>query len=370
MPWITPDLPTVRTMTRNFVTAALRAASIIPNSVTRIVADATAGLAYLCLLYIDWLALQLLPDTAEDVWLDRHGNIWLKNADGSIGRKLGTYAVGSVTMTGTFGETVPYGTQFTSPVPGLNFQTMAQATLDLIPVTVQIRALAVGVAGNLAAGTTINLATGIPGVDGQATVVSLAGGTDPETDAELRARVLERIQNPPMGGDAQDYVQWALEVAGVTRAWCSPGEMGPGTVTIRFMCDELRSSNNGFPLPQDVQTVATYLNTVRPVTVEDMFVVAPIPTPVSFTVADLDPDDDPQGIQAAIADSVSAMLQQQAAPAYALDGIAQPPQTIFAAWVSDAIYNTAGVVSFDLQMDDAVMPNNGCLAVLGDITFA
>lgn len=374
MPWTTPDLPTVRTMARNFVTAALRAASIVANSVTRIVTDATAGLAYLCLLYIDWLANQLLPDTAEDEWLDRHANIWLTNADGSRGRKLGTYAVGTVTMTGTYGTPVPYATQFTSGAvnadgTAINFQTMQQATLDVVPVTVQVRALSVGVAGNLPAGTNLNLATGIPGVDGQAPVVSLTSGTDKETNDEVRARVLERIRNPPMGGDAEDYVAWALDVAGVTRAWLSPGEMGPGTVTLRFMCDELRSSNGGFPLPQDVAAVTAYLNTVRPVTVLDMFVEAPIPEPINFTVLDLDPDDDPSGIQASIATSVAAMLQQQAAPAYAKDGVAQPAQTIFAVWVSDAIYNTAGVVSFDLQMADHPMPSNGSMAVLGTILF-
>jgi len=38
-------------------------------------ADANAGLGYLTLLYIDWLAKQLLPDTAETEWLDRRGVI-------------------------------------------------------------------------------------------------------------------------------------------------------------------------------------------------------------------------------------------------------------------------------------------------------
>jgi uncharacterized phage protein gp47/JayE len=81
-------------------------------------------------------------------------------------------------------------------------------------------------------------------------VVQLTGGTDQETDDELRLRVLTRIRQPPMGGDADDYVAWALAVPGVTRAWCSPLEMGIGTVTVRVMCDDLRATGdpmtNGF----------------------------------------------------------------------------------------------------------------------------
>ena len=80
----------------------------------------------------------------------------------------------------------------------------------------------------------------------------LDGGTDEETDEELRARVLRRIRQPPMGGDAYDYVAWALAVPGVTRAWCSPLEMGIGTVTVRFMMDDLRADNDGFPIADDI----------------------------------------------------------------------------------------------------------------------
>src|SRR5215831_17893165 len=85
MPWQTPSLRQVRELTR----------------------DAMSALAHLTLLYIDWLALQLLPDTAEKEWLDRHGQIWLLNADGTKGRKGATFAAGTVTITGTVGTIVP-----------------------------------------------------------------------------------------------------------------------------------------------------------------------------------------------------------------------------------------------------------------------
>src|SRR3954469_21444160 len=99
MPWTTPSLRTVREMVRNDVTAALYGAVLVGNSVLRVMSDAMAALAHLVLRFIDWLALQLLPDTAETEWLDRHGDIWLVNSDDSTGRKSATYAHGSATAT-------------------------------------------------------------------------------------------------------------------------------------------------------------------------------------------------------------------------------------------------------------------------------
>ena len=200
---------------------------------------------------------------------------------------------------------------------------------------------------------------------------ALAGGTDPETDDELRARVLLRIRKPPMGGDADDYVFWAMQVPGVTRAWCSPQEMGPGSVTLRFMMDDLRATANpttsGFPLAADVAAVQAYVNTQRPVTA-DVFVVAPIPEPIPFTITSL--NSNTVATQAAIATSTAAAILQRGRPAYAAGGASQPAQPIYAAWISDAVLAASGVVSFDLTMADHVMPTKGSLAVPGVITYA
>jgi uncharacterized phage protein gp47/JayE len=168
---------------------------------------------------------------------------------------------------------------------------------------------------------------------------------------------LARIRNPPQGGDAADYVQWALAVPGVTRAWCAPLEMGIGTVTTRFMMDDVRADNGGFPTADDVATVAAYLDTVRPVAVKDFFVVAPIPCPINFTISGLVTDN--EATRAAIQASAQAMILEKASPG----------ATIWTAWVSAAILAAAGVNYFELTMDDAVMPNLGAMAVLGDITY-
>jgi uncharacterized phage protein gp47/JayE len=352
---------------------------MIPNSVLRVMSDANAGLAYLVMLYINWLSNQLLPDTAETTFLDRFASIWLKNFGG--GRKTATFASGSVLVTGIAGVVVPLGTQFSaqsasassSSVPvTVIYQSTAQVTIGSTPTPVNLVALTAGSAGNLDPQTIISFATAIAGANGIVTVVSMTGGADQESDALLRARVLQRIQQPPMGGAATDYIAWAESIPGVTRAWCNPNEMGIGTVTLRFMMDELRATpgnylSSGFPTSVDVAAVQAYVNSVRPVTAQDIFVVSPIPEPVNFVLGNLSPSD--PGTVQNIVTSVNNMLLLKGAPANAVDGVTQPGQTIYAAWVSDAIYEAAGVNFFDLVMADHAMPNNGALAVLGDVVL-
>src|SRR4051812_46066384 len=115
MPWNTPILKTVRSLVRDAIRGNLPGAdALVPNSVLRVLSDAMGALCHLTLQYIDWLALQLLPDTAETEWLDRHGDIWLVNADGTTGRKLATLAEGTVTVVGSEGGiVVPLSTPMT-----------------------------------------------------------------------------------------------------------------------------------------------------------------------------------------------------------------------------------------------------------------
>jgi uncharacterized phage protein gp47/JayE len=320
--------------------------------------DAMGALCHLTLQFIDWLALQLLPDTAEHEWLDRHGDIWLTNSDGTTGRKLATLAQGSVSLTGLGGTVVPIATRMMAST-GVEYETV-QLTVILAdaPITVGARALDPGLLGNLNPGDPLSLSTPIPGVDSAVTVVEMDGGTDEETDDELRFRVLKRIRQPPQGGDKTDYEQWCLAVPGCTRAWASPLEMGMGTVTVRVMFDDLRAASGGFPLQSDLLTVQNYLDTVRPVCVKDYWVLSPIPQRVDVHISRLDPDT--TAVRGAIEESVQQMLFDKAIPG----------QTIYAAWKSYAIMSAPAVIAFDLVNNiDDVMQSPGHMAVLGDINY-
>lgn len=309
------------------------------------------------LQYVDWLSLQLLPDTAETEWLDRHGEIWLVNSDGTVGRKSATLADGTVTVTGVGGTVLPMATQMSAGAT-VTYETTEQITIAAsAPTAVTVRALIPGTIGNQVAGAVLTLLIPPAGVDGGATVLTLDNGTDTETDDQLRARILQRIRNPPMGGAVADYEAWALAVPGVTRAWAAP-EQGVGTITVRFLMDDLRASDDGWPTPADVETVAAYIDSKRPVTVKDCYVLAPIKEFIDITIANLVPNT--TEAQAEIEASIEAMLFAQAAPG----------QTIYAAWVSYAIMSAPSVQSFQLVTTaDYVMPNLGSMAVLETILY-
>ena len=139
MPWTTPSLTDVRTNNADYIAGKLQV-PILPNGEVRVLADANAGNAHLNLQYLDWQSEQYLPDTAEKELLDRHGNIWLVNADGSRGRKAATYARGTATFTGLVAGTVlPQVSQLTSGT--LTFETTAAVTVAVGPTPVTIRAL-------------------------------------------------------------------------------------------------------------------------------------------------------------------------------------------------------------------------------------
>lgn len=355
MPWVTPPLRDVRERVRDDITAMLPGSIVTGNTVLRVMADADAGLCHLTLRYIDWLALQLLPDTAEVEWLDRHADIWLVNSDGSIGRKDATYSSGSATFTGTTGTPVPIGTILN--FSEISFETLAEIVVGDAPAEAAIRAIDAGTVGNLDAGTTLSVQSPILGVDSSAVVVSLEGGTDVENDADLRIRVLERIRQPPMGGAQYDYVAWAKAVPGVTRAWAFP-EQGVGTITVRFMMDELRADQGGFPTHEDELAVHAYIDKMRPVTVMDCYVLGPVPYPIDLTISNLSPSD--AATQDAIVQSVKGMLFLRAAPG----------QAIYRSWMDEAISEAIGENYHELDFETTLMPEVGYMASLGTIYFS
>lgn len=346
MTWQTPTLAELRRTNRDNLAAFLPGADAnVPNAPMRVLSDQNAGGAHLNLLYLDWLAKNLLPDQAETVWLDRWADILFG------GRKAATFAAGTIAVTGSAGTVLPAGSIFTS-ADAVQYQTGAAVNLSANASTpVAITALTQGAIGNRDAGTALSLSAAVGGVNAQASVLDLAGGADAESDDELRTRVLLRIRNPPMGGAKTDYEQWALSIAAVTRAWCSPLEMGVGTVTVRIMFDRLRASSNGFPTAVDLAIVQAYIDAVRPVCA-DVFVLAPIAYGLSIRILNLSTDT--PSMRIAIEAAIRAMLAERAAPG----------ATIYAAWVSAAISDVVGDGSFDLVFADAVMPSKGHMAVL------
>ena len=356
MPWTTPTLKQTRQLTRDYVLSQLGAVAMIPNSVLRIMSDAMAGLTHLTFLYLDWLAKQLLPDTAETEWLDRHGIIWLQNSDGSKGRKAATFAQGTIQFIGSNTIPIPVG----STLAGANnvvYQTVVEGLIGADGFgNAPAVALTAGAIGNMPDGASVSVTPAIPGVMTASFLGDMTGGVDTETDDQLRERILFRIQNPPMGGSQADYVRWATSVPGVTRAWANC-EIGPGTITVRFLMDDMYPDNYGLPGEADILAVTNYIDKMRPVTVADTFVFAPILFFYDITITGLDKDD--STVRARIEQSIRDMEFKRS----------QPGQTMYRSWVDEAISQAVGEVSHELIFETQVMEGMAFMPTLGTVLY-
>jgi uncharacterized phage protein gp47/JayE len=356
MPWNTPTLKDTRRMTRDYVLSQLGAKAMIPNSALRIMSDAMSGLTHLALLYLDWLAKQLLPDTAEKIWLDRHGVIWLENSDGSKGRKSATYAGGFIEYGGVSGFMIPTGTLLTGS-NAVKYQTTTDALIGASGLGKgNAVALTAGTVGNLPDGDQLALVTPMPGIETVTLYGDMGGGADEETDDQLRERILFRIQNPPMGGSEADYLTWAMAVPGVTRAWAAP-EMGIGTMTVRFLMDDMYPDNHGLPLAQDIARVSDYIDSKRPVTVSNCYVVAPVLFFYDIGIRDLT-NDDPT-VRANVEASIKALEMSRS----------KPGQTWYRSWVDEAVSSAVGEETHELDYETLVMTDPGYMPCLGTVIY-
>ncbi len=126
--------------------------------------------------------------------------------------------------------------------------------------------------------------------DAQCGFSGVTGGADQETDAALRARLLDRIQNPVAHFNVADIVAQAKTVPGVTRVFVFEITPAVGQVTIYFMRDD--DAEGAIPSGVDLLEVTAALNEIRPAnTAEiDMIVLAPVAIPTNFDFASLTPN--------------------------------------------------------------------------------
>lgn len=153
---------------------------------------AVAGSVFAMLVDQARMAQELLPDTASD-WLGRHAAIW------GVPREDATVATGNVALTGISGTAVPAGTVLVT-LAGLRYIATAAVTLTSGAAVLPVRADVAGAAGNLNVGTRLALQSPIAGLSPQTGTVAaggISGGADIEDVDTWRARILDRIRNPP-----------------------------------------------------------------------------------------------------------------------------------------------------------------------------
>lgn len=322
--------------------------AVLRRSVLGVLGRALSGASHELHGHLDYLARQVIIDTADTDYLERWASVW------GVSRKAAEYAIGEVTFTGVNGSVIPEATVLQRQ-DGVRFETTAEGTISAGTADVAVQAQEAGAAGNTIAAVALTLIQPVSGVQSTAVVAAgdLTNGSDTETDDELRERLLDRIQDPPQGGAAADYVTWALEVPGVTRAWCYPMEMGAGTVTVRFVRD-----NDGSIIPDapEIAAVLAYIQERRPVTAE-VFVVAPTPVEVDMTIQ-LEPNT--TAVQNAVLAELADLFNRQA----------EPGGTILYSHIHEAISVAPGETDHGLvDPTDNIELDPGEIAVLGTVTF-
>lgn len=332
------------------VVTGLGLGAALKASVEAVFSRALALLAHGMHGHLDWAARQLFPDTANAEYLDQWAGVW------AVSRKQASAASGPVTFTGTESSVVPAGTQLRNEA-GAILVTQGPATITSGTATATVEAAEAGAAGNTPADGELAFVSPVGGVGSVATVGAggITGGADTESDSALRGRVLIRIQQPPAGGAAADYVAWALSVAGVTRAWVRPEWVGPGTVGVLFVLDD--NPTDIIPGSPKVDEVQAYLDTVRPVTAK-VHALAPVPLVVDLTI-ELLPNT--VAVQEAVEASLVDFFRREA----------EPGVPIALSTISEAISTTPGESSHVLTSPVAdLVPDTAELPILGVITWA
>lgn len=311
------------------------------------IAQAHAGACYGLHTHLDYNRDQLFDDTADDE------NLLRRAAEMGIYQIAATRASGTATIVATDGTVILAETIFTKDQ--IAYRVTESATAESGSATLNLRAVEPGINGNLTAGKTLTISATIAGADTTATVVEISGGAEAETVSRVRERLADRRQNPPMGGNANDYIKWAKEAhIDVTRAWSYPNENGLGTVVVRFVTDDLATP---IPSPAHITAVQDYIDVVRPAGMAGFSVATIVAAPLDITFTSLTPDT--SDVRLAVEAELDDLIKREAIPG----------GTLALSAINEAISGAAGETDHVIDLAANVTSTPNQLIVLGTITW-
>ena len=344
MPFETPTLPELIKRAKEDLQG-----DALQQSDAQVLARVHAGGLFSIYGYMQWIAKQILPDTADEAMLERQARLRIG------GRKQPTQATGSIQVSGTNGAFLPEGTLLQS-TDGNQYTVIEAVTIEGSTATAAVISVEKGSAMNMETGETLSLVSPVASIEDEATVLDpgITGGSDLESVEDLRDRVIRSYRIIPCGGDADDYVTWALEVEGITRAWCIPNHMGVGTVGVFCVRDE---DDPITPDEQELQDVKDHIDTVRPVTA-DVYVLAPTLKKINFSIS-VTPD------SAAVRTAVQQALQNL------IDSEGDLGGTLLLSHIRAAVSSATGETDNTVISPTADITCEATeLPVMGDITWS
>lgn len=225
----------------------------------------------------DFAMRQAFPQTASGEYLDRHAEVRaIRRREGVKARGVLRFSLNESTSTAV---EIPAGTQCMNGAGEL-FISTAAAAIPAGELSCEVEACAekAGEAGNAAAGSITRMRKAPTGVSAVTNPSAFTGGSDEESDEELRTRIMSSYRKLPNGANAAYYEALALSVPGVEKVVVMPRKRGRGTVDIVF------SAAYGCPEDELVDKVREMLGQCREICV-DVDVSAPTTRTVNVTAA-------------------------------------------------------------------------------------
>lgn len=230
----------------------------------------------------DILSIGFVKTTFSD-YLDKRVNEF------GVYRKPGLKAVGAVKVEGKAGAKITNGTILT--YKDLKYIVLNDITLPSENI-LHVEALEVGSKYQIPIGTELNLEVANINITRLYTEREFKNGVDIESDEALRERFFNIVKNPATSGNKYHYEQWALEVAGVSRAKVYPLWNGNGTVKVLVVGD-----NNTQASEEIVQSVKEHIDNEKPIgctltvvtpTILNLTVLASVELSVGYTTQDIE----------------------------------------------------------------------------------
>jgi uncharacterized phage protein gp47/JayE len=220
-----------------------------------------AGEIYNVATELQWFKNQMFPTTASGDYLDYHAK------ERGLTRKASEKASGTVTFMLEYileeGVTIPKGTVVsTDDEEPLRFITTKTATIDAgsVYTDIEVEAEKGGSEYNVAEKTITVVVTSVPNLHSVVNQGKITGGTQEESDSELRSRLLYAYRNNNNGTNCAYYKELAENVQGVYSAGVLPKNRGTGTVDVYIAKQGAVADNDLVNQVQAIMTDAREVN--------------------------------------------------------------------------------------------------------------
>lgn len=301
-----------------------------------------AGEIFSCYMNLEFIKTQMFLTTATGEYLDYHAN------QRGLTRKGATKAKGTVDF-GTYSSAqrtliIPKGTVVsTSDKNPVLFETDEEATImtGQVRTTVSCTALESGSNSNVRANRVNIIVTPVGDVSIVTNPTTFTGGSDAESDEELRGRIEDTIKNVSNGANLAYYRKLVLSVEGVDSVGIIPQNRGVGTVDIFIGTKGTKASSE---LVSKVQSLIDEYKEINTDVLVQSASVLNFQVSLSVTVKPgYDIDNIRQNVTERLKEFVTSL------------GVGK---NVYEADLADIIYHTDGVENYFLSFSDSNVNQN------------